>query len=49
MVKRALLAEYRRHPDLTYPVFDAPTVKVLAELTQICANQVAWAEQRWPS
>jgi hypothetical protein len=45
VIKRALLAEYRRHPDLTYPVFDAPTIKVLAELTTICERQVEWAER----
>jgi len=45
VVKRALLEEYRRHPHLTYQVFDAPTVRVLGELTGICERQVAWAEQ----
>ncbi len=45
VVKRALLEEYRRHPDLTYQVFDAPTIKVLGELTGVCERHVAWAEQ----
>ena len=45
VVKKALLATYRRHPTLTYPVFDRPTIKVLGELTEIYERQVAWAEQ----
>ena len=45
VVKKALLATYRLHPTLTYPVFDRPTIKVLGELTEIYERQVAWAEQ----
>jgi hypothetical protein len=46
VVKRALLETYQRHPQLTYPVYDRPTVKVLGELTEIAGRQVTWAEQR---
>ena len=45
VVKKALLATYRLHPTLTYPVFDRPTIKVLGDLTEIYERQVAWAEQ----
>lgn len=45
VVKKALLETYRRHPQLTYPVFDKPTIKVLEELTEIAERQVAWAEK----
>ena len=45
VVKKALLETYRRHPTLTYPVFDRPTIKVLGELTGIYEHQVAWAAQ----
>jgi hypothetical protein len=45
VVKQALLETYRRHPQLTYPVFDKPTIKVLEELTEMAERQVAWAEK----
>jgi hypothetical protein len=44
VVKQALLATYRSHQALTYPVFDRPTIKVLEELVETYERQVAWAK-----
>jgi hypothetical protein len=46
VVKRGLLEAYRQHPMLTYPEFDRPTVHITADLAEITARQVAWAQQR---
>ncbi len=45
VVKKALLAAYRNHPENTWADFDRPTVKVIERLAQITENQLAWAEQ----
>ena len=44
VIKKALLATYRSHQALTYPVFDRPTIKVLEELVEVHERQVTWAE-----
>lgn len=46
VVKKGLLEAYRRHPAMTNPVPDRPTVKLMQELTEIGERQVAWAENQ---
>lgn len=49
VVKKALLAAYRNHPDVTWAEFDNPTVKVTENLIANVEKQVAWAENFFPT
>lgn len=45
VIKKALLAAYRSHTDITWVAFDNPTVKVTENLVATTEKQVLWAEQ----
>ncbi len=45
VIKKALLEAYRTHPEVTWPDFDNPTVKITETLIPNTEKQVAWAEQ----
>lgn len=49
VIKKALLEAYRTHPDVTWPDFDNPTVKVTEALIANTEKQVAWAEEFFPT
>ena len=45
VIKKALLAAYQKHYDLTWAEFDNPTVKLTEKLIPVTEKQVAWAEK----
>jgi hypothetical protein len=49
VVKKALLAAWHSHPDMTWSDFDRPTVKITEQLIPALERQVAWAEQFFPT